>query len=67
MVELESPFSLAVSVQLMALTTFWESEIILTRPGRARRAVRTAKILACCAVVPGVAKFICFVHVPEGE
>jgi hypothetical protein len=67
MVELRSPFSLAVSIELMALTTYWESETILTRPGRAHRAARTAKISACCAVSPGVAMFICFVRVPEGE
>jgi hypothetical protein len=67
MVELGSPFSLAVSVELMALTTYWESKTILIGPGRARRAARTAKISACCAAAPGVAMFICSVHVPKGE
>jgi hypothetical protein len=67
MVELGSPFSLVVSIELMGLTTYWESETILIGPGRAHRAARTAKISACCAVAPGVAIFICSVHVPEGE
>jgi hypothetical protein len=67
MVKLGSPFSLTVSVELMALTTYWESETILTGPVRACRAVRTAKISICCAVAPGVAMFICSVHVSEGE
>jgi hypothetical protein len=67
MAELGFPFSLAVSIELMALTTYWESETILTGPGRAHRGARTAKISACCAVAPGVAKFICSVHLPEGE
>jgi hypothetical protein len=67
MVELGSPFSLAVSIELMALTTYWESETILAGLGRAHRTVRTTKISACCAVAPGVVMFICFVHVPEGE
>jgi hypothetical protein len=67
MVELRSPFSLAVSIELMALTTYWECEIILTRPGRPFRAARTAKTSACCAVTPGVVMFIYSVHVPKGE
>jgi hypothetical protein len=67
MVELRSPFSLAVSIELMALTTHWGSEIILSGPGRARRTARTSKISAFCAVDPGVAMFICSVHVPKGE
>jgi hypothetical protein len=67
MVELGFPFTLAVSIELMALTTYWESETILIGPGSAPRAPRTAKISACCAVAPGVAMFICSVHVPEGE
>jgi hypothetical protein len=67
MVELGSPFSLAVSIELMALTTYWESETILTGPGRAHRAARTSKVSACRAVAPGVAMFICSVYVPEGE
>jgi hypothetical protein len=67
MVELGSSFSLAVLVELMALTTYWESETILTGPGRARSATRTTKISAGGAVAPGIAMFICSVHVPEGE
>jgi hypothetical protein len=67
MVELGSPFSLAISIELMDLTTYCKSETILTGPGRALRAARTTKISACCAVAPGVAMFICSVHVPEGE
>jgi hypothetical protein len=67
MVELDPPFSLAVSIELIDLTTYWESETILTGSGRAHRVVRTAKISACCAVAPGVAKFICSIHVPKGE
>jgi hypothetical protein len=67
MIELGFPFSLAISIELMALTTYWEPETILTGPERACRAARTTKISACCAVAPGVAMFICSVHVPEGE
>jgi hypothetical protein len=67
MVELGFPFSLAVSIELMALTTYWESETILTGSGRSHRAARTAMISACCAVAPGVAMFICSVYVPEEE
>jgi hypothetical protein len=67
MVELGLSFSLAVSIELMALTTYWESETKLTGPGRACRAARTTKILTCCAVVPGVAMFVYFIHVPEEE
>jgi hypothetical protein len=67
MAELASPFSLAVSIALIALITYWESEIILTGKGRAHKAARTTKISACCAVAPRVAMFICSVHVPEGE
>jgi hypothetical protein len=67
MVKLGSSFSLAVSIELMALTTYWESETMLTGPGRDHRAARTARILACCAVAPGVAMFICSVHVQKGS
>jgi hypothetical protein len=67
MVELGSPFILAVSIELMALTTYWESETILTVPGRACRPVRTAKISAYCAVAPGVVMSICSGHVPKRE
>jgi hypothetical protein len=67
MVELRSPFSLAVSIELMALTTYWESETTLSRPGKPCRAARTAKTSACCAVTPRVVMFIYSVHVPKGK
>jgi hypothetical protein len=67
MVEVGFPFSLAVSIELMALITYWESETILNGPGGAHRAARTTKTSACCADALGVVMFICFVHVLEGE
>jgi hypothetical protein len=51
----------------MALTTYCKSEIILTGPGTAYRAARTAKISECCAVAPGVAMFICSVYAHKEE
>jgi hypothetical protein len=42
----------------VALTTYWESEIILTGQGRACWNARTAKISACCVVAPAIAMFI---------
>jgi hypothetical protein len=51
----------------MALTIYWESEIILTGPGRAHRATRNAKISACCVFAPGVAMLSSSVLVPDGE